>query len=106
YCQNRWVAVGGGGYLMSVVPRAWSLFLAKMLDIELKNELPSDWIKEVKQIVPYEETPYRLWDQNDKAEIQLLSHPEIAKKMIDYNNELKTILNEKFLPNLERSVKI
>ncbi|MFX0032067.1 MAG: acetoin utilization protein AcuC [Candidatus Hodarchaeota archaeon] len=106
YCQNRWIAVGGGGYLMNVVPRAWTLFLAKMLDIELKNELPQNWIDEVKQLVPYEETPYQLWDQNDKAEIQLLSHPEITKKMIDYNNDLKAIFEEKFLPKLESSIGI
>lgn len=101
YCQNKWVAIGGGGYLMTVVPRAWSIFLAKMLEIELKNELPQSWINEVKESVPYEETPYLLWDRNDKSDLELLSHPEIAKKMIDYNNELKTICDEKYIPNLK-----
>ncbi|MFX0017305.1 MAG: acetoin utilization protein AcuC [Promethearchaeota archaeon] len=100
YCQNKWVAVGGGGYLISVVPRAWSLFLAKMLHVELPNELPASWVREVKELVPYEETPYLLWDRNDKAEIELLSHPEIAKKMIDYNKDLKILCEEKYLPDL------
>ena len=102
YCQNKWVAVGGGGYLISVVPRAWSLFLAKMLHVELPNKLPPSWVNEVKELVPYEETPYLLWDRNDKAELQLLSHPEIAKKMIDYNKELKSLCEEKYLPELMR----
>ena len=94
------VGVGGGGYLMSVVPRAWSLFLAKMLHVELPNELPPSWINEVKELVPHEDVPYLLWDRNDNAELQLLSHPEIAKKMIDYNKDLKKLCEEKFLPEL------
>ncbi len=102
YCQNRWIAVGGGGYLMTVVPRAWTIFLSRMLGVELKNQLPQSWIDEVKELVPYEETPYLLWDRNDKAELQLLSHPEIAKKMIDYNKELRMLCEEKYLPELMR----
>ncbi len=102
YCQNKWIAVGGGGYLMTVVPRAWTLFLARMLDVELKNELPEEWLIQVKEEVPYETTPYLLWDRDDKAEVQLLSHPEIAKKMIDYNKKLKALCDEEFIPNLKK----
>jgi len=102
YCQNKWIAVGGGGYLMTVVPRAWTLFLARMLDVELKNELPEEWLIQVKEEVPYESIPYLLWDRDDKAEVQLLSHPEIAKKMIDYNRELKALCDEEFIPNLKK----
>ncbi|MFW9947706.1 MAG: acetoin utilization protein AcuC [Candidatus Odinarchaeota archaeon] len=103
YCKDKWVAVGGGGYLMTVVPRAWSLFLAKMLNVELPNELPPSWVNEVKELVPYEDVPYLLWDRNDSAELQLLSHPEIAKKMIDYNKDLKKLCEEKYLPDLIRA---
>ena len=102
YCNNRWVAVGGGGYLMTVVPRAWSVFLARMLDIELKNELPNDWIEQVKKEVPNEDTPYLLWDHDDKSEVELLSHPEITKKMIDYNKELKNLCDNEYLPNISK----
>ncbi len=101
YCQNKWIAVGGGGYLMTVVPRAWTIFLGKMLDVNLENELPESWINEVKKLLPYEDTPYLLWDRNDKAELQLLSHPEIAKKMIDYNKELKILCDEKYIPSIK-----
>ena len=102
YCNNRWVAVGGGGYLMTVVPRAWSVFLARMLDVELKNELPNDWIEQVKKEVPNEDTPYLLWDHDDKSEVELLSHPEITKKMIDYNKELKNLCDNEYLPNISQ----
>lgn len=102
YCNNRWVAVGGGGYLMTVVPRAWSVFLARMLDVKLKNELPPEWIEQVKKDVPNEDTPYLLWDHDDKSEVQLLSHPEITKKMIDYNKELKNLCDNEYLPNISQ----
>ncbi len=100
YCQNKWVALGGGGYLMTVVPRAWTIFLSKMLDIELENELPDSWIKEAKEIDPYEDTPYLLWDRGEKVQVQMLSHPEITKKIIDYTKSLIEISNEKYIPNL------
>jgi len=103
FCQNKWLAIGGGGYLMTVVPRAWTIFLANMLDVELKNELPDEWIKEVKQYVPNEDTPYLLWDRGDKVEVQYLSHPELALKIIEYTKSLIEISNEKYLPNLVKA---
>ena len=103
YCNNKWLALGGGGYLMTVVPRAWTLFLAQMLEVDLKNELPKQWIEEIKEKVPYEETPYYLWDRGDKIEVQLLSHPEIAKKMHDYIESMIEHCKENFLPNLTQA---
>jgi acetoin utilization protein AcuC len=100
YCNNKWLALGGGGYLMTVVPRAWSIYFAKMLDMDLENQLPESWIKEVKELVPFEDTPYDLWDNDDKTEVQLLSHPELAKKLQDYINQLIEVCDEKYLPAL------
>jgi acetoin utilization protein AcuC len=102
YCNNRWVAVGGGGYLMSVVPRAWSIFLARMLDVQLKNELPPEWIEIFKKDVPREEVPYLLWDRDDRTEVQLLSHPEVTKKMIEYNKSLKALCDNEYIPNISK----
>jgi hypothetical protein len=76
-----------------------------MLDIKLINELPEEWIQEVKKEVPYEDIPYQLWDNDDKSEVQLLSHPEVAKKMIDYNNDLKKICDEKYIPSILNGTK-
>jgi acetoin utilization protein AcuC len=38
----RWVAVGGGGYNMDVVPRAWTIAFASMAGVDLPNELPEE----------------------------------------------------------------
>ena len=88
---------------MTVVPRAWTIFLSRMLDVDLENELPDSWIKQVKDNVTYEETPYLLWDRGEKVEVQMLSHPEIAKKIIDYTKSLVEFSNENYLPNLNKA---
>ncbi|MFN3422451.1 MAG: acetoin utilization protein AcuC, partial [Armatimonadota bacterium] len=38
-----WVALGGGGYNVANVCRAWTLALATMLGVDLPNEVPDDW---------------------------------------------------------------
>ncbi len=37
---RRWLALGGGGYNLSVVPRAWTLAFGAMSGIDLPEELP------------------------------------------------------------------
>jgi len=103
YCNNRWLAFGGGGYLMSVVPRAWSLFLAQMLDVELPNKLPESWIKEIKQKVHNETVPYKLWDNDEKMALELLSHPQLANKLYSYVDSLIEVCDKSYLPNLTKS---
>lgn len=41
--HGRWVALGGGGYTYEVVPRAWTMLFAEMLDAELEDEIPESW---------------------------------------------------------------
>ena len=73
-----------------------------MLDVDLKNELPDSWIKEARESAPYEDTPYLLWDRGEKVEVQLLSHPEIAKKIIEYTKSLIEFSNVNYLPHLNK----
>ncbi|MGQ4875993.1 MAG: acetoin utilization protein AcuC [Promethearchaeia archaeon] len=101
FCNNKWLALGGGGYLMTVVPRAWTIYLGKMLDVELPKDLPEEWIKEVKQKVLNEEIPYYLWDRGDSIERELLANPDIAKKMNSYINELIELCENEYLPKIK-----
>jgi hypothetical protein len=43
-----------------------------------------------------------LWDRGDKIEVQLLSHPEVAKKMVEYTNSLIDHCETYFLPGLSK----
>jgi len=41
---GRWLALGGGGYqIYTVVPRAWTIYLAEISGAELDDELPGSW---------------------------------------------------------------
>ncbi len=46
----RWVALGGGGYNVSNVARAWTLAWAVMNGVELNEELPESFLKEALKI--------------------------------------------------------
>ncbi len=48
---GRWVALGGGGYTYDVVPRAWTLLFAEMLDAELDDEIPESWWSAAEELV-------------------------------------------------------
>lgn len=49
-CEGRWLALGGGGYQpYTVVPRAWALLLAEMLDVALDGPLPEAWRSEAER---------------------------------------------------------
>jgi acetoin utilization protein AcuC len=48
--DGRWLALGGGGYQpYTVVPRAWALLLAEMLDTPLDGDLPAAWREEAER---------------------------------------------------------
>lgn len=45
---GRWLATGGGGYQWArVVPRAWTLYFARMCDVDVPDALPESWIEQV-----------------------------------------------------------
>jgi len=45
FTGGRWVALGGGGYqVASVVPRAWTIYFARLCGEEAPAEVPWDWL--------------------------------------------------------------
>ncbi len=41
---GRWVALGGGGYNVDVLPRAWAMLFAEMVGADLADEIPALWL--------------------------------------------------------------
>ncbi|MGB0613287.1 MAG: acetoin utilization protein AcuC [Miltoncostaeaceae bacterium] len=41
---GRWIALGGGGYNVDVLPRAWALLFAEMTGTDLPDVVPADWL--------------------------------------------------------------
>jgi acetoin utilization protein AcuC len=57
-CEGRWVALGGGGYaIYEVVPRAWTLFFAEMVE---RPDLVAD-VNDSSSVLPGEEAQERVW---------------------------------------------
>jgi acetoin utilization protein AcuC len=57
-CEGRWLALGGGGYAVrEVVPRAWTLFFAEMVE---HPELAAD-LNDPATVVPAEPAQERVW---------------------------------------------
>jgi acetoin utilization protein AcuC len=57
-CEGRWVALGGGGYaLREVVPRAWTLLFAEMVE---RPELAAGLV-DLEPFLPNSETQARVW---------------------------------------------
>jgi acetoin utilization protein AcuC len=57
-CDGRWLALGGGGYaIYEVVPRAWTLLFAEMVE---RPDLAAE-INDPAGVVPQEEAQDRVW---------------------------------------------
>jgi acetoin utilization protein AcuC len=57
-CEGRWLALGGGGYaIYEVVPRAWTLFFAEMVE---RPDLAAE-INDPDSVMPGDEAQERVW---------------------------------------------
>lgn len=57
-CDGRWLALGGGGYaIYEVVPRAWTLLFAEMVE---RPDLAAD-VNDVSSVVPGSEVQEKVW---------------------------------------------
>lgn len=54
---GKWVALGGGGYNVDVLPRAWAMLFAEMVGQDLANDLPGDWLTRAKERLGRDLTP-------------------------------------------------
>ena len=51
HAGGRWVATGGGGYqIVSVVPRAWTIYFAELTGQRLGSAIPASYLAHAKQL--------------------------------------------------------
>jgi acetoin utilization protein AcuC len=77
----KWVALGGGGYNISNVARAWTLAWAVMNGVELKEELPDSYLKEAvkmgieeKELRGHLKTPSHSQNKENRMEMERVVH--------------------------------
>jgi acetoin utilization protein AcuC len=57
-CEGRWLALGGGGYaIYEVVPRAWTLFFAEMVE---RPDMAAE-LNDASSVIPAKEAQERVW---------------------------------------------
>ncbi len=73
--ECRWIAVGGGGYDMTAVARAWTMDLATMADLEIDDEIPTTFTSLSNMPTFHDQGEYRI-DRDIRNDI--IRHNEAA----------------------------
>lgn len=69
--DGRWIALGGGGYNVDVLPRAWALLFAEMTGAALPDDIPSEWLAHAHALTDRDDLTARLMDDPE---------PEVAEE--------------------------
>ncbi len=69
--DGRWIALGGGGYNVDVLPRAWALLFAEMTGAALPDDLPPEWLALARDLTDRDDLTARLMDDPE---------PEVAEE--------------------------
>jgi acetoin utilization protein AcuC len=77
----RWVALGGGGYDISNVARAWSLAWAVMNDVEMEESLPEAYLEKAARLGIYEK------------ELRGKTHPPRYNKREDIERDTERVVH-------------
>lgn len=64
---GRWVALGGGGYNVDVLPRAWAMLFAEMVGADLPDELDPGWLAAARERTGRDLTPRLREDPGPEA---------------------------------------
>ena len=70
-----WISVGGGGYDMSAVARAWTMDLATMADFDLPERVPGSFNSLPNLLSFDDEASYRI---NEEVRSEVVTHNEAA----------------------------
>jgi len=84
-CDGRWLGLGGGGYDMTVVPRAWSIFFGKMVGSDPPDEIPMSWVKFCEDTI-HKRPSSRLLDQK-----QVKNDPAVFEEVEGIVEEVKAM---------------
>jgi len=86
--DGRWIALGGGGYNVDVLPRAWALLFAEMTGAALPDDIPPEWLALARDLTGRDDLTARLMDdpepEVDEAErtrADLEGHEVVAEAL-------------------------
>ena len=74
--QGRWLVVTGGGYNIDLLARLWASLLARMVGVDLPEEIPADWLALARERAGREFTPVLSGDTPREADEHLIARAE------------------------------
>lgn len=103
YCNDKLLAVGGGGYNIGVVARTWTMYLAQMLEQEISEPLPEQWVKHLleKWDDSTEEPPTLLRDRNVWIEEKQLKDPYWQDDLEFHCDKLVDKFEKELIPQIK-----
>jgi acetoin utilization protein AcuC len=100
YGNNRWIALGGGGYYLSAVARAWTLALGVMAEIEVPRNIPPEWREMASKKVD-EQIPYTLRDANPQVEFDMVRDPFYSMQFEDQIDPIIDTILKTIIPKIK-----
>ena len=85
-CKTGWLALGGGGYHPINVARIWTLFLALLLDEDIPQEFPEEFVA-MAESMGYSTFPEGIRDEAEVVQ-QYFSRDEVA---LDLDRQIRKI---------------
>ncbi len=84
HAHGRWVAMGGGGYqIVSVVPRAWTIYFAELVGADVPYELPLEYLRHVHDTTGQESPSTFLEGKVTLSEARLQQVQEKAHRAVE-----------------------
>ncbi len=81
---GKWVALGGGGYNVDVLPRAWSMLFAEMVGADLSDEMSADWLEAAGARTGRDLTPCLRQDQGPEVPLEHRERADVeAEQVVD-----------------------
>ncbi len=80
-----WISVGGGGYDMSAVARAWTMDLATMAEVELPETVPESFVSLENLTTFRDESEYRI-------------EPDVRSNIVDHNEAAIAEVRRRIFP--------
>jgi acetoin utilization protein AcuC len=90
YAGGKLVAIGGGGYSYLSVPRCWTIFLSRLVDYEISDEIPEDWQKLFTEITGLK-APTKLHD-TETPRLAQVDHDRVGRLVTESVNRVKELI--------------
>ena len=101
--QNKMLAIGGGGYNIGVVGRAWTMMLAELMGVPISEPLPLEWITLLEETSD-EPIPSLLRDRNFLIEEKQLKDPFWLDSLEDNVAQAIKTFDEILIPKIKSDI--